>query len=93
MPHSRITIPTPKEAAAIKNKEFVSITAPSTIKTAENAANKPEIASCFVLIDMRKDLLPYIHTWCPYTTNHNTDYLSQNFVFHIHIPCFDTAVL
>ena len=92
-PHSRTAIPTQKDAAAIKNKLLDSITELNNIIITEKATSNPAVAIFFAPTCMRTNLLPYIHTWCPSTTNHNRDCRFQNFGDHNRIPCSDTADL
>ena len=93
IPHSRIMIPTQKDAAAIKNKLFDSITELNTSKIATNAVSNPASATILGFTCMRTSRLPYIHTLCPDTTNHSTDCLYHKIDVHIHSLYFDNAVL
>ena len=92
-PHSRMTIPTQNEAAAMKNKLFDSTTDAITNNITTNAVSTPANAIFFAFTCMRTNRLPYTHTLYPDTINHSINYQYHKTDAHIHTLCFDTSGL
>src|SRR5574344_1164321 len=92
-PYSRTAIPTAKALAASKKSVLLSITDPITIKIVTIAVNNPKNAICFVFTCMNRYLLPYIHTNCLHTINHNKDFQFHklNRLLHIPLRYFDSG--
>lgn len=87
-PSSRIDTPTKKEEAANKNKVLNSNIPLNITKITVNANKSPKKAILFAFTYMKSNLLPYIHTNCLHTTNHNIDYQYHNFCYYHSYNCW-----